>query len=520
MKKPISFLATKKGDIQHHDIELYCHENCGRKNVIVCALLTVVLFFSSVSGRAQCLNLDFSMANFTYWQPYIGTWYWSSANIDTSAVTANRHVIMDAAQLTLANKMQDENCNLINKVPAGFKYSAKLGNSSVNAQMEALEYTLNVDSTNSLLILHFAWVMEVPSHSPAEQPRFSMKIRDTLGNLIQGISCGDVNFIASLSLPNLACNTTNLVARNWTTVGFSLGALIGRKVKIYFETRDCSQGGHYGYAYMVGECRPMAIDVMYCEGQDTAYLSAPDGFMEYKWTRSTQPAWLEQGSGASYQNIVVNDPVNGEEFMCELSSEIDPACSSTLRAVILRTSVNADFRYGIMENGNVDIVGHDSTNWYDTCSRTATFVSLSSAKNNTIESVTWEIPNLNVFSADSLFTHTFPASDTAVNYLIRLTVATKNGCMDTMEQYIMIEPMPAIDSIGNIIPCSGENQSILFTGTNMNPDSCTWVNSNPVIGLDSCGKGNILFTTVNRENTPLTANITATPVDNRGCTGN
>jgi gliding motility-associated-like protein len=480
-----------------------------------------LLCFLPVSVQAQCLNLDFSLANFTYWQPYTGSCS-GTPNINTSPVTLNRHTIMNAAQLISANQMRDGECDSINKVPPGFNYSAKLGNNGTGAEMEALEYTMTIDSANSLLILHFAWVMEDPNHTPAQQPKFSMTIKDSMGNKMPSIKCSDVSFVASKNLTNLVCNKysygTGLVARNWTTVGFSLEPWIGQKIKIYFETRDCTQSGHFGYAYMVGECRPMAIDIMFCDYQDTAYLSAPDGFVTYKWKRSSQPAWAKEGSKELCQNLVIDDPVDGEEFTCELMSELGNDCISTLRAVIARTSVNANFLYGIMENGEV-IIGTDSTNWYDTCTRTATFVDLSSVKNSQKESIIWEIPSLNAVSADSLFTYTFPAPDTIVEHLVRLTVSTKNGCMDTMEQYITIYPFPVMDTVENIVLCAGENQTINFTGTDVDSNSSTWTNSNVAIGLGASGMGNISFTPTNTGIDPLIATITMTPINRYGCTG-
>ncbi|MDR2407458.1 MAG: hypothetical protein LBE13_05025, partial [Bacteroidales bacterium] len=484
------------------------------------SLWIITLLFLPVSVQAQCPNLDFSMGNFTNWSPYTGTCTSTSTNIKPSAVVAERHTIMNAAQLMVTTKMKDEKCDSINKVPSGFNYSARLGNSNTGSQMEALEYTMTIDSTNSLLILHFAWVMQDPSHPSNQQPRFTMTIKDSTGKAMTGMgSCSNVNFIASQNLSNLVCKTNTLVARNWTTVGFSLEPWMGQKIKIYFETRDCTQGAHYGYAYMVGECRPMSIDIMFCEDQDTAYLSAPDGFINYKWQRSSQPEWKKEGSKELCQNIIIDDPVDGEEFTCTLLSELNNDCSAILRALVARTVINANFLYGIKENGGVDIVGHDSICWYDTCSRTATFVDLSSVKNSKKASIIWEIPNLNAVSRDSLFTYTFPSTDTVVEYLVRLTVFTTNGCVKTVERYITIYPLPVMDSIEDTTLCAGVNQTINFTGTNININNSTWTNNNPAIGLGANGKGNISFTTANTGTTPLIATITVTPKNNSGCTG-
>jgi hypothetical protein len=238
------------------------------------------------------------MGDFTHWQGYIGTW---NTGPQPSAITPNRHTFMDAAALMQSGQFYDEHCPLVPKVPNGYAYSAKLGNSNTNAELEALEYTMRVDSNNSLLIVHFAWIMENSNHSLEQQPHFMMQIRDSLGRPISGLPCGTVNFTAGKTNIPLTC-TGSLEARDWTTVGFSLEPLIGQPIRIYFETRDCSQGEHFGYAYVVAECKPMKIDLAFCTGQNVARMAAPDGFAKYTWRRSNDPNWTFSGNGNALQN--------------------------------------------------------------------------------------------------------------------------------------------------------------------------------------------------------------------------
>ena len=427
-----------------------------KKSFLFIGMMVGAAFFmpTKLLSQSSCPNLDFSGANFTYWQAYAGTWS-STVIMNPTVPLKDRHEIMDATTL-VGSKFFDEKCTKIPKVPNGFTYAAKLGNASVGAQMEALEYTMTIDSTNALLILHFACVMEDPNHGHADQPQFSMRIKDSAGNLMN-VPCGNVNFVASQTLTNLVCKTTSLVARDWTTVGFNFSALMGQTIKIYFETRDCKLTAHFGYAYLVGECRPFAIDLIFCEGNATATLEAPVGFIDYKWTRSKHPTWIKQGDAQSYQKITITDPEEGEVFTCEVTSELDSACSAILTASVTKTYIKTDFAYGIMENGGVDIVGHDTVNWYDTCSRTATFVDLSSVINGKMASVLWEIPQLNAVSNDSLFTYIFPDSANIVDYLVRLTAITENGCEHMEEKYIRIYPSPKVNISGINQMCIGDS---------------------------------------------------------------
>ncbi|MDR2407288.1 MAG: gliding motility-associated C-terminal domain-containing protein [Bacteroidales bacterium] len=459
---------------------------------VLTGLILSMLGFMPIGLQAQCPNLNFSMANFTYWQAYLGSCS-GGIRIDLSSPTAGRHTIIDAQQIMMTGQMQDERCMAIPKVPTGFNYSAKLGNEITGAEMEALEYTMTIDSTNSLLILHFAWAMEDPNHDASEQPQFTMTIKDSSGRAIPSsiLPCGNVNFRASQILTDLVCKTSNFLARNWTTVGFSLESLIGQKIKIYFETRDCTLSGHFGYAYIVGECRPMSIELMYCEGQSAARMRAPDGFVWYKWTRSSQPSWIIEGSGHQFQNIVVSDPIDKEEFICAVTSALKGECSATLRTVIEKTSIDADFAYGIMEDGEVPIVLHNFENWYDTCNRTATFVDLSTVKNSKKESILWEILGLDVdvFSFDSLFTFTFPdpEKNEPVEYVVRLTVIAENGCIDTSQgrtnHRIMIYPSPRIKIEGENQLCAGDSAYLTAVALRSKfiDHTWKWEDSNKVI---------------------------------------
>ena len=417
------------------------------------------LFFNIAKIYSQCPNLNFSMGNFANWQGYLGSCDSGNITINPSTTTPGRHTIMNGTQLLRAGQLYDEQCPKIKKVPDGFAYSAKIGNSGTGAEMEAIEYTLTVDSTNSLLLVHFAWVVEDPSHSANEQPRFSMQIRDSAGNAIPEtyLPCSFSSFL-SAGVSSLVCSTSSLLGHDWITIGYSLESFIGQTIKIYFETRDCTCGGHFGYAYVVAECRSMTIDLMYCKGQTSCRLRAPDGFKRYTWTRSSNPNWSHTGTATQSQNIIITDPVDGETFTCIMSSGDGwdwTYCAETLHKVIEKTIIDANFAYGVMEYGEVDFRSHNNQNWYDTCNRTATFVDRSKVVNSKQSKRSWTVHGLNMgFPNDSMVTITFPDPGLAtppkdsVRYLVRLTVQAEDGCIDTSKNtayhYITIYASPRV----------------------------------------------------------------------------
>ena len=444
--------------------------------------LTVVLLGWIAMGFAQCPNLNLSYGNLTNWQCYIGGCASGNYHSTPSAVVPGRHTVLEVTSLTLSNNLYDEKCNVIKKIPDGATYSLLLGNAVNGAETEAVSYRMTVDSNNSLLILSFAFVMELPSgHSDAEMPMFSMTLYDTNWNILN-VPCGNNRFVSNPNLPALACNTGSIVARDWTTIGFSLESLIGQTIIIFFETRDCTLSGHYGYAYLTAQCRPMSIDLTYCEGSNAARLKAPDGFVSYLWHRSSQPNWY-----ATTQQINIQNPLDGEEFSCTLVSAV--GCNSTIKTVIAKTSIDASFVYGVKENGGVDIEDPDHCdqygvfqNYYDTCTRTATFVDMSYVVNSVKDNVEWSAvcrtkvngrfdttnAYINFASMDSMYTYTFPdpgeEGNDPIDYLIRLLVNAENGCGkesdSTAQHWIRIYPSPKVEIIGDENMCEGNTATL------------------------------------------------------------
>ncbi len=403
------------------------------------------LFFTAGKVLAQCSNLNFSMGNFNNWQCYTGTWTDSSVTINPSSPASGRHTIISTAQLPI--NYCDERCLAIKKVPDGFTSSAKLGNDSVGSEIDAIEYTLIVDSSNALLLIHYAWIEQGSCGDVQKMPRFTMVIKDSIGNALN-TPCKFIDFTGGHDLDFLHCKD-NISVRRWSSVAFSLDDVIGRTIKIYFENRDCADGNHFGYAYIVPECRPASIDLFYCAGQTTAHLCAPDGFIKYTWTRSTDPNWKWSGAGRNFQNITLTSPIDGEIFTCEISSAFGDLCPIILSTMLRKTTIDAEFSYGVIENGEVDFINHNNQNWYDTCSRTATFVDRSVVYNSKKSRIRWNIEGLNsVFPADSIITVTFPEPYMQpVTYKVNLLVYAENGCTDTSSRYITIYPSLYLDSV-------------------------------------------------------------------------
>ncbi|MDR0368296.1 MAG: T9SS type A sorting domain-containing protein [Bacteroidales bacterium] len=409
--------------------------------------LTFLLF--PYCANSQCPNLNLSMANFTYWQCYTGSCANGVDSVYKTAPVAGKHTMYGNPYGFL---LPDEQCSSIRKVPGGFIYSVKIGNSTASSEINGIEYTLTVDSFNTSLIIHFAFVLGYDTNcSPEEQARFSVIIRDTNDVPLQNLPGGQLHVVASPELDNLDCQDSNMIAKKWTTIGYGLDHLIGQTIKIYLEVRDGSTGNRFGYAYVVAECSQKYKEVSICNGtvRDNLRLHTPEGFMYHKWTRSSDTAWTIEGAGVQNNRIIIGDACDGEIFTCELTSAWGNLYSSAMYVAVKETTMQPIFQYGILENGCVYFAKHNYRNWYDTCTRTATFVDLSTVTGGTKSSIRWKINDLNITSADSLFTCQFPnPEEDSVTYLIDLEVWTKNKCSKLSEQreehYITIYRTPEV----------------------------------------------------------------------------
>ena len=123
--------------------------------------------------------------------------------------------------------------------------------------------------------------------------------------------------------------------------------------------------------------------------------------------------------------------------------------------------------------------------------------------------------------------HSISAMSAADTGYYRLVVANSStidssNCRATSEPVrLQMLPLPVLALPANDTVCADNNTaSVNFTGTNVDANSCTWLNSNPAIGLAASGTGNIpSFTATNTTNAAITGYITVTPVSSAGCTG-
>lgn len=211
-------------------------------------------------------------------------------------------------------------------VPQGALATVRLGNWGIGAEAEAITYHITVDSANQgLLIVHYAVVLENPgtSHTHAEEPYFQLMVLDQQDNIIDE-TCGQAYFSYSDGV-EAGWHTTKddkAVWKDWTTIGVNLQPYNGQDIKVRFITYDCSQSGHYGYAYFTVDCVSARLETENCGNDSKIECYAPEGFA-YAWYRGdpdapgNEPFWWDRE--------LITDP-GRQEYTCRVSFVEDPDC--------------------------------------------------------------------------------------------------------------------------------------------------------------------------------------------------
>ncbi len=218
---------------------------------------------------------------------------------------------------------------ILRTIPPGSQASVRLGNWNYNAQnpeAESVEYSLFVDPDNfDLLILKYAAVLQDPLHAPEDQPRFSLEILDENHNPIS--QCASADFRADYSLGWNLVEATNVLWKDWTTVGIDMSSYANQTVFLRLTTYDCNEGSHYGYAYFTLECSRISMRTYLCGDVSDNTFSAPSGFL-YHWY--THPDSIATTTFSTAQTVTL--PTGNRTYYCDCSFIDNPDCRFTLSA--------------------------------------------------------------------------------------------------------------------------------------------------------------------------------------------
>ena len=370
----------------------------------ILTLVVCMLSASSVSAQSSCPNTGFEDGDFTNWTGGLGSC--CPISVSGTTIVNGRHTIMTGPG-TDANT--DGAIPVV--APGGGVYSARLGNDQSGNEAERLTYSMTVDASNSLFIYRYAVVMEDPSHSASEQPRFDITMFDQAG---APIDCGVYSVTSAAGIPGFVTLQnqffTTVNYKNWTTVGMDLSSYVGQTVTIEFATGDCDLGGHYGYAYIDCYCSALTITSDFCPGLPTADLEAPLGFSSYLWS-----------TGETTPGITINTPTTGQVYSCVLTSVT--GCTVTLSSTLTPTVLAS----GLGQVGN--------------CQNDVQFSDYSTVVSGpAINTWLWD------FGDDSTSTEQNPFHSFATpgDHTITLTVSSNASCPDVATTTITLLPAPQV----------------------------------------------------------------------------
>ena len=309
-----------------------------------------------VVQQGCCPNAGFDSSNFSGWKGYTGsapfpTWTQGFNSQNNSPVnSAFQHSIMTVQGLDPNCWVNTPQCDTSSCVtflaPGGGVASCRLGNMQVGYGAERLTYRLLVDTCNSSFTYSFAVVFQDPGHSPTDQPAFNVYVSDTNGVILDS-ACGLYSVYATANDPNFISNPTNCSCdaqvryRCWSSIGIDLTNYIGQYIELTFWTKDCGQGGHYGYAYIDATCSFLTADAAYCpNGNGSIVLVAPTGYSTYQWyTPQGNPIPGPQGTN---DTCVYTGPAQvGDTFTVAMGSFQNANCQTLLLVALVPLSISA-----------------------------------------------------------------------------------------------------------------------------------------------------------------------------------
>ena len=414
--------------------------------LLLTSILTCISFLS-FAQQSACFNSDFEDNSFTNWNGFYG----SCCGINTpNQGFTNQHQIMVGPGID----PMIAGCGNLSIVPPGENFSAMVGDfTGTGAQASRLQYTFSITPQSNMIIVKYAVVLEDVGHGVSQQPRFEAQLYDAAGN---PLPCTFYQVAAANGVPGFQ-NCGSYRWKDWTTFGVDVTQYMGQTVTLDVATGDCSLGGHWGYAYVSASCSSLNLSAFYCQNgaNNTATLTAPDGFSNYVWSNAATGQQLATGQVANV-NIQGVDTVD-----CQITSA--NGCVATLTTAVLPAEVIGD------------IVDSNVCNGYSTV-----LFNNTSYTNAAPDSIFWSASD-GYTSNDTTFNHVFPAPG---SYTVEMIVTNSANCIDTVNTVVEVFENP-VASFGFDDVCLGQTAVFEASSSLVGGDTITnywYVNNDTLIG--------------------------------------
>lgn len=401
-----------------------------------------------------CKNIGFETATFIGWTGYEGIFtnpkQTSVINPGTINQSNTRHTVMSAGSYDPI-----VGPDLPVTSPLGGNYGVRLGNGINGAQAEVLSYTYVVDSNTNMFNYYYAVVLEDGLHLAADQPFFETNV------FVDGsevITCGYYQVSAAANVPGFKPIPGRPFSsyKPWALASIPLINYMGRTVTIEFTTKDCSQGGHFGYGYVDAFCgkseilqadkegRPITIDGntgFLCK-DSTITLTAPDGYAKYKWSNGDTTQSIKITSAGDYTVIITSVTGCSAQIKTSIKDAPDPIAGFTFEQPCSAIQVGFTDKSANKPGDTHGIISYF-----------------------------WDFGD-GTTSTNKDEAHAFPGPGT---YTVKHKVRSGANCENWYSETITVKPpvvIPPINAKDTIIIC--ERDSIVLTSDDIGASSQNW----------------------------------------------
>jgi len=415
--------------------QVYVRSHCGKTGVSEYVLYTPFYFLPG-----QCINY-LAIDDKTQCTTYIGT---ASQPRGTPALVDSGYAAIESRHTLhyIPGETDPRTDNQLPTKPEGALASVRLGNWKTGAEGECIEYTYNVpDGDVAILKLRYAVVLNqpVPSHDKDQQSSFELHIYYTEPGKPNNLKplpggCGDAIFHVGYGDQTgwHAVGNGEVMWKEWTEVSVNLRDYVGKRILVRLSTADCTQGGHYSYAYYTLDCESAELSGLNCGADNpTTTFTAPDGF-NYEWYLPSDPSTI-----LSTEQTFTISPMDTLTYNVDVISKTNGQCYYTLDACgVPRYPVakaTSKWNGGAhCENAvtfyNKSYIYYKNIERWNQDQRTDTVYT----NYEKVEHTTWDFGDGEVVesNADSI-THVYPV--TGGSFTPKITVSISNGACEVTE---------------------------------------------------------------------------------------
>lgn len=310
-------------------VQIFVRSHCGESGVSAYEHYTPFYFLPG-----KCVNY-LAIDDATQCKTYIGS---ASSPRERVALVDSGYSAMKSRHTIhyMPGETDPRTDNMLATKPEGALASVRLGNWDIGAEGEAIEYVYDVpDGDAAILKLKYAIVLNQPTTSHPEEQQSSFKLdiytsekgKNQLRPLDGG--CGQATFHVGYGDQTgwHPVGAGEIMWKEWTEVSVNLREYVGQRITVRLSTADCTQGGHYSYAYFTLDCESAELSGLNCgEENPTTSFTAPAGF-NYEWYLPTNP-----DSILSREQTFQIEPMDTLTYNVDVISQTNGKCYYTLDA--------------------------------------------------------------------------------------------------------------------------------------------------------------------------------------------